>query len=46
VPDVKKQFLVQGEEGRGSTPEEFSRFVRSEIERYRKVVKLAGIRVE
>ncbi len=46
LPDVKKQFLAQGEEGRGSTPEEFSRFVRSEMERYRKVVKLAGIRVE
>jgi tripartite-type tricarboxylate transporter receptor subunit TctC len=46
LPDVKKQFLAQGEEGKGSTPEEFSRFVRSEVERYRKVVKLAGIRVE
>jgi tripartite-type tricarboxylate transporter receptor subunit TctC len=46
LPDIKKQFLNQGEEGRANTPEEFSRFVRAEIEKYRKVVKLAGIRVE
>ncbi len=46
LPDIKKQFLVQGEEGRSSTPEEFALFVRSEIERYSKLVKRAGIRVE
>jgi tripartite-type tricarboxylate transporter receptor subunit TctC len=46
LPDIKKQFLNQGEEGRASTPEEFNRFVRAEIEKYSKVVKLAGIRVE
>jgi len=46
LPDIKQQFLNQGEEGKGSTPEEFDRFVRAEVERYRKVVKLANIRVE
>ena len=46
LPDIKKQFLLQGEEGRPSTPEEFSRFVRDDIEKTRKIVKLAGIRVE
>jgi len=46
LPDIKKQFLVQGEEGRSSTPEEFTRFVRAEIEKTSKIVKLAGIRVE
>jgi tripartite-type tricarboxylate transporter receptor subunit TctC len=46
LPDIKKQFLVQGEEGKGSTPEEFTGFVRTEIEKYRKIVKMAGIRVE
>lgn len=46
LPDIKQQFLNQGEEGKGSTPEEFDRFVREEVERYRKVVKLANIRVE
>jgi len=46
LPDIKKQFVNQGEEGRPSTPEEFTRFVRAEIEKTRKIVKLAGIRVE
>ena len=46
LPDIKKQFLAQGEEGKGSTPEEFTGFVRAEIGKYRKVVKMAGIRVE
>jgi len=46
LPDIKKQFVNQGEEGRPSTPEEFTRFVRAEIEKTRKIVKLAGIRIE
>jgi len=46
LPDIKTQFVLQGEEGRPSTPEEFNRFVRAEIEKYSKLVKLAGIRVE
>ena len=46
LPDIKKQMLNQGEEGRSSTPEAFAQFVRAEIEKTRKIVKLAGIRVE
>jgi tripartite-type tricarboxylate transporter receptor subunit TctC len=46
LPDIKKQFLLQGEEGKPSTPEEFSRFVRDEIDKTREIVKRAGIRVE
>ena len=46
LPDIKKQFVVQGEEGKAGTPEEFSRFVRAEIEKYSKLVKQAGIRIE
>ena len=46
LPDIKKQFVNQGEEGRPSTPEEFTRFVHAEIEKTRKIVKLAGIRIE
>jgi tripartite-type tricarboxylate transporter receptor subunit TctC len=46
LADIKKQFEVQGEEARGTTPAEFDRFVRAEIEKYRKLVKLAGIRPE
>ncbi len=46
LPDVIRQFTQQGEEAKPSTPEEFHRFVRAEIEKYVKVVKLAGIKVE
>jgi len=46
LPDIKKQFMTQGEEGKASTPDEFTRFVRAEIGKYSKVVKLAGIKVE
>ena len=46
LPDIKKQFLIQGEEGKSSTPEAFTQFVRAEIEKTRKIVKLAGIRIE
>ncbi len=46
LPDIKKQFHSQGEEGKTSTPEEFTRFVRTEIEKIREIVKRAGIRVE
>ena len=46
LSDIKKQFMTQGEEGKASTPDEFTRFVRAEIGKYSKVVKLAGIKVE
>ena len=46
LPDIKKQFATQGEEGKATTPEEFGRFVRVEIDRYTKVVKAANIKVE
>jgi tripartite-type tricarboxylate transporter receptor subunit TctC len=46
LPDVAKQMASQGEQARSSTPDEFAKFVRDEIEKYRKLVKLANIRVE
>ena len=46
LPDIRKQMHNQGEEGRASTPEAFATFVRTEIEKTSKMVKLAGIRVE
>ena len=46
LPDVAKQMASQGEMPRSSTPDEFARFVRSEIDKYKKIVKLANIRVE
>ena len=46
LPDVDKQMASQGEQPRSSTPDEFAQFVRAEVEKYRRLVKLANIRVE
>jgi tripartite-type tricarboxylate transporter receptor subunit TctC len=46
LPDVMKQMANQGELGRSSTPDEFNHFFRTEVEKYRRIVKLANIRVE
>ena len=46
LPDIKKQMVNQGEEGRASTPEEFTQFVRAEIDKIGKIVKQAAIRIE
>jgi tripartite-type tricarboxylate transporter receptor subunit TctC len=43
IPDVKKRLAEQGAEPVGSTPEEYEAFVRSEITKWMKVVKEAGI---
>ncbi len=44
VADVKEQFLKAGMETVGSTPEEFSAAMKSEMSRMGKVIKDAGIR--
>jgi tripartite-type tricarboxylate transporter receptor subunit TctC len=44
--DIKSQMLAQGEEPVGSTPEEFTRFVRGKIEDASRAVQAAGIRVQ
>lgn len=46
LPDIVKAMANQGEQPRSSTPEEFTRFFRAEVEKYKKIVKLANIRVE
>jgi tripartite-type tricarboxylate transporter receptor subunit TctC len=46
LPDIAKSMASQGEQAHPSTPDEFAAFVRSEVEKYRKIVKLANIRVE
>jgi tripartite-type tricarboxylate transporter receptor subunit TctC len=42
-PEVKKKFVGDGAEPVGSTPEEFARFLRSETDKWGKVVQMAGI---
>ena len=45
APDLKERFLAQGVDLAGSTPEAFAAFVRSELAKWRKVVKESGATV-
>ena len=44
--DVKKRFADLGVEAVSSTPEQFSAFIRSETEKYSKLIKEAGIKID
>jgi len=44
--EVKERFLKQGVDVQTSTPEQFDAFVRSEVARWAKVIKDAGIRAD
>jgi tripartite-type tricarboxylate transporter receptor subunit TctC len=46
LPDVRERMLGQGVDPRYTTPEEFDRFIRSEVDRIAKIVKASGARVE
>jgi tripartite-type tricarboxylate transporter receptor subunit TctC len=46
VPEVKERFAREGAEPVGSTPEEFGAFIKSEMAKYAKLIKAAGIRAE
>ena len=46
APDVQNRFLGQGLEPAMSTPEEFSALIKSDLVRWAKVIKQAGVRVE
>ena len=46
LPDVRERFDLRGAVVRPSTPEEFDRFVRAELDKLGKVVKTAGLKVE
>ena len=45
-PDVKAKFLSAGVESVGSTPERFAAIVKSEMAKWGKLIKDAGIRVD
>jgi len=45
-PDIRKRFLVEGLEPIGGSPEEFTRFTKSEIDKYAKVIKAAGLKTQ
>jgi tripartite-type tricarboxylate transporter receptor subunit TctC len=45
-PDIEKRFAAEGSTPRGSTPEEFGRHIRSEIEKWRALAKAAGLQLQ
>ena len=46
LPDVKERFLTLAIEPAGSTPAQFASYIRSEIDKWAKVIKAGGIKVE
>ncbi|MEK6594816.1 MAG: tripartite tricarboxylate transporter substrate binding protein [Pseudomonadota bacterium] len=46
APDVKQRLLDQGAEPVGNTPEEFSKLLREEVEKWAEVVKVSGAKVD
>jgi len=46
APEVRARVAADGSEAVGSTPREFDRFVRSELERFAKVIKAGNVRME
>lgn len=46
LPDVKERLDATGFEPIGTTPEQFGAYLRSEVEKWAKVVKAAGIRAD
>jgi len=45
-PDVRERLAADGGEPVGTTPEQFGSYIKSEIERWSKVIKQAGVHVE
>jgi len=46
MPDVRERIASSGFEPLGTTPEEFGRFLRAEVDRWAKVVEVSGARAE
>ena len=46
APDVKERLLSQGGDAAGTTPEQFSAFIKSEISRWARMVKETGVKLE
>jgi tripartite-type tricarboxylate transporter receptor subunit TctC len=44
--DTVQRLAAQGADAQPTTPEAFSRYMREESERARKVIQIAGIRME
>ena len=46
APDVREKLLAQGAEPVGSTPEEFRAYIRAEIDKWGRVIRASGARVD
>jgi tripartite-type tricarboxylate transporter receptor subunit TctC len=46
VPEVRERFVSQGAEPGGNTPDQFSAFIKGEIEKWARVVKVSNARVD
>jgi tripartite-type tricarboxylate transporter receptor subunit TctC len=46
APDVREKMLNMGAEPVGNTPAEFATFIRAEVEKYARVIKASGARVD
>jgi len=46
MPDVRERFLTQAAEPVGNTPEEFGAFIRAETDKWSKVIKRSGAKVD
>lgn len=46
LPDVRERMLTQGATSHPTTPEEFDAFIKSEVTRFGKIIKEAGIRID
>jgi tripartite-type tricarboxylate transporter receptor subunit TctC len=46
MPDVRERFMAQGVEPLGSTPEQFATHIRAQMDKWAKVVKVAGVKAE
>ena len=45
-PEIKERMSSQGVELRGSTPEQFAQFIKSEISKWSRVVRISGAKVD
>jgi tripartite-type tricarboxylate transporter receptor subunit TctC len=46
LPDVRNQFAIQGIEVIGGTPEQFASYIRDEITKWAKVIRLSGAKAD
>ena len=46
LPDVREKLAAQGAEPVGQSPEEFRNYIRNEIDKWSRVIRESGAKVE